>query len=310
MSAVRFFVAGVPKAGTTALCLFLGQHPEVFMCPIKEPGFFAAKELLAIDVPWMRSSIDRKALIVERWFAGEMRERPIDGFALQWGPYEALFNDVRDELAVGEGSMSYWWAQGAPGAIRERFPDARFVLVLRDPADRFFSQYLATRWSQPHRTCRECFVLAREGREEWGSVLGVGRYATNLRRFFESFPRSQFSIHLYEDFCSDPRAVCREILRFLGVDDDYPVDVSARANEPILPRWPALQPLRQSLSGSYALSRLVPARCRHFFRRPFQKPRSRETMAPADRRAIVDHYRDEILQTSQLIGRDLSPWLQ
>ena len=310
MDQVRFFVAGVPKAGTTALCQFLGQHPQLFMCPIKEPSFFAASELLAIEVPWMRSSIDRKASAVERWVAGTVPDRPVNGLALHWDSYQALFDDARDQLAVGEGSTAYWSAPGAPGAIRDRFPAARFILMLRNPADRFFSQYLSMRWSKPLRTCRDCFVLARERHEEWGAVLDLGCYATHLRRFFGYFPRRQFSTHLYEDFCADPQAVCREIFAFLGVDADHPVDVSGRANEPILPRSSILHALRQSIARPYALSTMVPPRWREPLRRLYRKPRSREAMDPADRRAIIDYHRDEILQTSELIGRDLSSWLR
>src|SRR5262245_19150900 len=193
--AVRFFVAGVPKAGTTALCRFLAQHSQVFMCPIKEPTFFAARDLLAFE-PKQRSGIEAKAAALERWLAGETPNRPDDGFALEWRHYEALFRDVRDERAIGEGSVTYWWAPGAARAIHDKFPDARFVVVLRNPVDRFFSQYLASRWTAPLRTLNECIGMALEGREEWGLVLDVGRYAAHLERFFACFPRDQFSIHL------------------------------------------------------------------------------------------------------------------
>ena len=37
----NFFIAGAPKAGTTSLYHYLDQHPQVYMCPIKEPNFFA-----------------------------------------------------------------------------------------------------------------------------------------------------------------------------------------------------------------------------------------------------------------------------
>ena len=40
MSLPDFFVAGAPKAGTTALHAALAQHPELFMSPVKEPKFF------------------------------------------------------------------------------------------------------------------------------------------------------------------------------------------------------------------------------------------------------------------------------
>lgn len=303
----RFFVVGVPKAGTTALCQFLGQHSEVFMCPIKEPTFFAARELLSFE-PKSRASVEAKAAALERWLAGETPYRPDEGFALEWRHYEALFRDVREQRAVGEGSVTYWWAPGAPQAIRERFPDARFVVILRNPAERFFSQYLATRWAAPLRTLGDCIALGLERREGWGVVLDVGRYGVHLERFFACFPRKQFSLHLYEDFCANPRAVCREIFAFLGVAPDHHLDVSMRVNEPSIPRSPLVHAALLSLGVSRGL-RWAPNQWREPLRRAFRGRRSREAMSSADRRVLDDYYRDDIDKTAALIDRDLSSWL-
>jgi hypothetical protein len=305
---VRFFVAGVPKAGTTALCQFLGQHPDIFMCPIKEPSFFAAHAMRSFG-PESRRSIEAKAAALERWLAGEMPQRPDEGFALTWPHYEALFRDVRHQRAIGEGSVTYWWAPDAPCAIRERFPDARFVVLLRNPADRFFSQYLATRWQAPLRSLRDCIALGLERREGWGIVLDVGRYAAHLERFFGCFAREQFSIHLYEDFCADPATVCARIFAFLGVDPQHPIDVSRRVNEPNLPRSPLLHAALLFLGASRGMLRLAPSRWREPLRRPFRGRRSREAMSPADRRFLTELYRDDVQKTAGLIGRDLSSWL-
>ena len=43
----NFFLAGVSKGGTTSLYHYLRQHPQVYMCPIKEPMFFGAADLLS-----------------------------------------------------------------------------------------------------------------------------------------------------------------------------------------------------------------------------------------------------------------------
>jgi hypothetical protein len=42
----NFFIVGAPKAGTTSLYAYPGQHPQVYMCPIKEPGYFAPEHAL------------------------------------------------------------------------------------------------------------------------------------------------------------------------------------------------------------------------------------------------------------------------
>lgn len=306
---VRFFVAGVAKAGTTALCQFLGQHPQVFMCPIKEPTFFAARELLSFDAD-SNAWVERRNLDVRRWLAGETAHAPRHGLALEWTHYDALFRGVRKQRAIGEGSVNYWWAPGAPSAIREKFPDARFVVMLRNPADRLFSEYLAMRSAHPLRTFAEHIVLQFRQRDGLGAVMDAGYYATHLERFFTHFPREQFSIHLYEDFSANPRSVCRDILAFVGVDPDHPIDVSQRINAPQWPRWPRLHSALRSSGAMRTLWRRVPRGWREFARGVYSRPRSQETMSTADRRVLVEHYRDEIEKAASLVRRDLSAWLR
>jgi len=36
----NFFIVGAAKSGTTSLYHHLCQHPDIFMSPVKEPGYF------------------------------------------------------------------------------------------------------------------------------------------------------------------------------------------------------------------------------------------------------------------------------
>ncbi len=67
------------------------------------------------------------------------------GFVLEWPEYLKLFKHVKDELAVGEASVSYLPSMDAAQAIRARIPGARIIMMLRDPAQRLFSHYTAAR---------------------------------------------------------------------------------------------------------------------------------------------------------------------
>jgi hypothetical protein len=307
---IRFFVIGVPKAGTTALCAFLGQHPQIFMSPIKEPSYFAASELKSIGSPAVRQGIERQAGELDRWCQGRLAAFPKKGLALNWRSYTALFQNLQEELAIGEGSMAYWWAAGAPEAIRAHFPDARFIVILRQPADRFFSHYLAASGTRPKTSCREFFDLARQGHPECSHWLMPGRYASSLQRYFACFARDQFSIHLYEDYCADPQGVLLSMFRFLGVDADSSIDTSGRFNEPVIHRWPGMQRLGQALPGLSAMARSLPPEWKNRLRRLARTPRAQVRIDTATRQEITSYYEEEIRQTGALISRDLSTWLE
>jgi hypothetical protein len=273
----NFFLAGVPRAGTTSLYAYLGQHPQIYVSPVKEPGYFGAADL--------------------RRYGSEV----LRNLVLEWESYLDLFRGVGDEPAVGEGTVGYFALPGAPRAIHAAVPHARLIFILRDPAERLLSHHLAALWHDPGRTFRERFLAAPP------LVVEEGRFATNLARFFDLFPRDHIRIHLYEDYEADPRTVLRDLFSFLGVDPDYPVDLARRHNETVTPRWPAIHRLRAALGwGGTPWRSWIPARVRRWYGRGSRGV----TLDPADRRFVIDFYRDEIRRTAELIGRDLSPWLR
>ncbi len=309
----NFFIAGVAKAGTTSLYHYLEQHPQIYMSPIKEPGFFAATDL-ASGQYHVRPRVVRDPAALEPYL-----HRPTppgdEPLVLDWTAYLALFRGVRDEAAIGEASVGYYFhLPGVPRAIRDRVPDARLIFVLRDVAERLFAVYLGGRWLRPGLSFRAWFELAQRGGEEARDIRGsvvAGRYATHLRRFLTVFPAHQMRMFLYEDYRADARRVLRDIFSFLGVDPGVAVDLSRRYNEAVAPRLRVLHVLRQRLAARAprALG-WIPERVRRALRTLYYVETPRVAMAPEDRQMVIDHYRDEILRTGDLLGRDLSDWLR
>ena len=246
-----FFLVGAPKCGTTALYAMLGAHPGIFVSPIKEPDFFAADIRAAV-----RGGID------------------------DWSRYLELFRGAHPSQHPGEGSVSYLASHVAAAALHERCPDARILMVLRDPADRLFSHYAA---AVVARVTREPFAnwlqnaVMREQTDAApiGPVV-AGRYGTNLQRYLASFPASRIHIVWYEDYVSDPAATVRRIFAFLGIDETRQVPVNIRLNQTPAPGW---RVMRTAL-------------------RP----------GPADRALALRLYEDDMRVLSGLTGRDLSHW--
>jgi hypothetical protein len=303
----NFFVAGAPNAGTTSLYSYLAQHPAVYMSPIKEPTFFGAADLLLR--PRVRARRERVRRDVQAYLAGGAAPGA-RYWVLDWEHYVELFRNAREETAIGEASVSYLWLPSAARAIRERIPEARLIFILRDPADRLFTRYLATPRREARGTFREQFHAALDTRDAWALNVNVGHYGTHLQRFFDAFPHERIRVHLYEDYRADARAVVRDLFAFLGVDPHHPVDLSRRHHETMLPRFPRLDTVRRRLLGDASPARWLPEWARRPLRRAYRRPAAEITMTAVDRSMVVDYYRDEILRTSALIGRDLSAWLQ
>jgi hypothetical protein len=301
----NFFIAGAPNTGTTSLYHYLRQHPQVFMCPVKEPSYFGRPESQANGsgngryAAWRRSALRRVGRLVKR-----------SGTVATWDAYLRLFEGARNEPAIGEATPRYILLPEAARAIRERIPHAKIVFTIRDPADWLFTRYLDRFWPDRGGSFRQRFLDATRPRAEWASALLVGRYATNLQRFYDVFPREQIQVHLYEDLRQNGRAVLQSILSFIGVDPQYPIDMSLRHNERRLPRFPRLHALRRRLFADFPLTQWFPPPARRLLRTAYIGPKPNTQLAPADRALVIDYYRDEIGRTAALTGRDLSAWLR
>jgi Sulfotransferase family len=303
----NFFLAGPPKAGTTSLHHYLRQHPRVYMSPIKEPTFFAVADLRSRDDFLPTVERERGAL---RAYLDGPQVRPAQYWVTEWDDYVAMFRNAKDQTAIGEASVSYFWQPSAAAAIRAKVPGARLIFVLRDPADRIVPWYMMSLRREPRLTFRAWLNRTMQGGDQRGPAIDAGLFATHLQRFFDIFPREQVRVYLYESLRTDAQAVLRDILAFLGVDPDQPIDVSYRHNESVLPRLPALDGLRRKIIGNASVISWLPAPMRRALRQVYNRGRDQLPMSVDDRRMLIDYYRDEIVRTADLIGRDLSAWLR
>jgi hypothetical protein len=292
----NFFVVGAQKAGTTSLYHYLNQHPEVYMSPRKEPHFFEG----------MHSAFYRPG----------RRLTPVTDV----GDYQALFEGAKDERAIGEASASYLYSPRAPTLIKRSIPDAKLIAVLRNPADRAYSNFLhcVQVGREPLASFAEA-LRAEEGRirDKWGPLWHYkqkGFYYAQVKRYFDTFGRDQVGVWLYEDLKAEPVRMLRDIFRFLDVDVAFAPDVSIAHNTSGLPRNKTLYILAKKLTAwnsalnAALLERLLPAGARHYIRsRILDKPPPLPTEV---RRQLTGGYREDILKLQGLIGRDLSPWLQ
>jgi hypothetical protein len=303
----NFFLAGPPKAGTTSLHQYLRQHPQVYMNPIKEPTFFAVADLRSRDDYF--PTVGRERTGLRAYLAGP-QVQPAQFWATEWDDYVAMFRNVRDQTAVGEASVSYFFSPSAAPAIRSKLPGARLIFVLRDPAERLFAWYMLSLRRDPRPTFRTWLQKTMAGGDDRGPAVDGGRFATHLERFFYHFPREQVRVYVYESLRADARIVVRDILAFLGVDPDYPIDVSHKHNETVVQRFPVLDKLRRRFFGNASFISWLPALAQEPLRDLYYRRRAHIPMSADDRQMVIEYYRDEILRTADLIGRDLSAWLR
>ena len=303
MTMPNFLVIGVAKAGTTSLYHYLRQHPQIFMSPVKEPGFFTF-----LNNPPA--------------FCGPGAENIRKRVIIQQGDYEALFHAVSEETALGEASAVYlssYHPEVTAENISRYIPHVRLIAILRQPADRAYSHFTFNRQLGIEPTSDFIQALAEEptricaGWRPGCRYRLNGFYYANIKPYFERFPREQIRVYLMEDWLNEPREFFRDLFGFLGVDDTFMPDTTRRHNVTYHPRSQLLEAL---LRKRHPFKTLLRALLPQLWRDKMVSmivSLNRTKPPPLDpelRRQLTEGYRDDILQLQDLIGRDLSHWLK
>lgn len=297
----NFIVIGAARCGTTSLHHYLGQHPDIYMCPVNEPNFF----LFEGDTP---PSDDPSV-------------RYLRAMGAQWvsnrGAYEDLFAGVQGEKAVGEVSPLYMQTRCAAHSIQRTMPEVRLIAVLRQPVDRAYTQFMGRRREGlERRTDFEAIIREELRHHEEPLIVGKyylapSRYYQCLQPYYACFPRERIHVGLFDDFARDPRAFLCEIFRFLGVDPAFTPDTSTRHNPTGVIRNPVLRGIwTRSLGLRIALRPYLPGAIRHAAFPIFARNLVRLPFDPAFRAQLTELFRDEIGRLQDLIGRDLSGWFR
>ncbi len=295
-----FFIIGAAKSGTTSLYSYLGQHPAIYLSPQKEPNYFL---FIEGDPPYRGPAGPgalRKVSVADR------------------KAYESLFAGRTDEIVAGEASHWYLYDPEVPIRIRKEIPEARFIAILRHPVDRAYAThtYLYLKGRETVADFSAALDLEAEriaAGWEIGRYLDRGYYARQLARFYRVFPKSRIRVYLYEDLTATPGPLLRNLLDFLEVPDSFSFDLSRRFNPSGRPKHPAVhhfylvaRRLNRCLRGSSWIPASIRARMRSLWEAQLER-------VPLDRSValqLVEHFRDDIDELEQMIGRDLRPWLQ
>jgi hypothetical protein len=203
-----FLIAGAPRSGTTWLYHLLDHHPDIYMAkPVRpEPKFFLVDEIYARGFPYY----------LDTWFSGS------DTFA-----------------AAGEKSTNYLESATAAQRIHQHLPDVQLVFILRDPAQRAYSNWARSRMNRMETADFETALAEEDARERSipahlqyarpHAYFSRGLYASMLRPYFDLFPREQILCLKFDDIVLRAGELASRLHTFLGVeprpDDTLGLDV-------------------------------------------------------------------------------------
>lgn len=204
-----FYIIGVVKGGTTSLYNYLIEHPSIQPSVGKEIDYFG--EYYSRGINWYRCAFPFK---IHKFFVTKIQKK---------------------KFLTGEATPRYFEHPGVPEKIKKVTPNAKFIVLLRNPVDRAYSHYNmnVTRGDEnlsfseaidkeKERTSNELRKMQNdENYFTWNyylyAYLNHGIYVEKLKRWMNVFPREQFLIIKSEDFSSNIPKYYNEVLNFLNL---------------------------------------------------------------------------------------------
>jgi hypothetical protein len=309
----NFFVVGAAKAGTTSLYHYLRAHPQIYMSSIKEPHYFAKD----IDVASFSGNYEKTLLPDPCGFIGsDMRDAAHSAHVTEWNHYVQLFRKASGEKAIGEASNSYLYSSRGAAEIRAAVPDARIIVILRNPVERAFSQYLMdVRIGLARRSfIEEIERDLRRPDKSWGNdsrcYVETGLYYEQVLRYLEHFPRERVAVFLFEEMQRDLLGLLRRIYGFLGVDPSFVPSNLRRFNQAQLPRIALVNVVLYRTGLKTLLQRALPMRMKDLLKRAYYTEATSLRLTTADRTRMTGLFRDDVRRLERLIGRDLAHWIE
>lgn len=253
----HYMIIGVQRGGTTSLYNYLIQHPAILSSYRKEVHYFTKHYGRGLN--WYLSNFPTHlALNRHSRKAGE-------------------------RAVTGEATPYYIFHPLAPIRIKQLIPEARFILLLRDPVERAYSHFdLSRRMNNEPIECFEDAIAAEPERlrgerekllanetyfshsHQHHSYLTRGLYAEQLEYWFQFFPREQILILRSEDMYENTAEVFKQTCRHIGV------------SEIVLPEF-----------------------------RVFGRPKRSSPLSPETRERLYEFFRPHNQRLYELIGRDM-----
>ena len=200
----NFIICGTSAGGTSFLTAGIINHPEIYlpkeMRP--EPHYF-----------------------YKSW----EYEKPFSYYE------EKYFKDVKNQIAIGERSSSYMFGENVAERMHKHLPDLKLIFMLRNPIERAFANYRYTVLEGLEELSFEEVLVKEPERIKaqtgiWAEIqphnyTGRGFYYEQLKKFMQYFSPEKMLILKSDTFGKNPVEDFKKVFRFLGVNEDFHVEV-------------------------------------------------------------------------------------
>ena len=232
--------------------------------------------------------------------------------------YIELFKEVKKETIIGELSTGYLYSNCAAENIYKFNPNAKIIMILRQPIERAYSHYLMDIAGLINYDDGFVNALERDFKSDktgWGKsnlYIELGLYFEQVKRYLNLFPKNQIKIILYDHLKTNNLEVLKEIYEFLGVDTKILIAEDSTYHENVS-KFPRIKIRKTYLPFYNAMKRninpYIPDRIKAYAKNELLFSKKTPKLQLTEFYDCMHYFSDDIKKLSVLIEKDLQHWL-
>ena len=296
MNLPNLLIVGAAKSGTTSLHNYLKQHPEIFMSNHKEPHFLINKEI------------------------GENR---IPKGVKKLNEYSSLFDGSDTFKYRGESSAMYLQFPNIAIKNIKKYleKDLKIIIMLRNPIDRAFSGYQHVKrfnvdeeltFAQALDVCEDRY-FKQTSLTPATRYIHIGMYYDFVKKFMHSFS-GQVHVIIYDDFITDTQNELSKVFSFLKVKK---IDVNI-TEKYMVGGWKWKNRFfKNTFMKKSFLKKIIKIIVPFEFLRIFLNDLFKYLFTMPDdkmdisvRKKLQNIYKNDVINLSKLLNRDLNFWIK
>ncbi len=236
---------------------------------------------------------------------------------IEW--YKNQFRGMLQKDVLVDFSISYSYPEyysSVVEQINDLLPDVKFFIVLRNPIDRAYSDYL--------RSIRQLEIAKeipfKEAIVNWPIFLERGLYGQILSKYFDTFKKDRFHVMFYDDLVVDAKKFIENLLDFMGLPPDPEIDYKRIESGGKKIRSENITRLifKSKTIAEDVFTHMKLIKTWNHITRKFIGPyqwllglnEKEEKIDSETQEYLRDYFQNDILILEKLIRRDLRHWLQ
>lgn len=296
----NLIIPGAPRAGTTSLCEYLNQHPDIYVPNIKEPRFFISDILNELP------EIDKQ------------KHYLLNSSILDLPHYKELYRSSKCKIKVDASVQYLFYHDIVIPKVKEIIGDPYILIVLRNPIDRAYSNYLYNRELESNSFEKEIEIEDQKlinGINSFRLYFKQGLYYKSVKNYIDNF--TNVKIILFDDFIKKRDETLNEIFSFLGLISIKKIKKVPQLNKSGIPKNKLF---KLFYSNNSKLKKIIPSfliknlslnkKMRFIIRlNSIFLTRDKTTPISAEyRKFLFNLYRADLIKLKKLINRDLHRW--